>query len=166
MLLVIDCLFLFLSSFLNPLWHPEHPRYLQRCCVKFDLSNYWSYQIKVSKSLKQILKFSFEPKMTWKIWRISALCTVKCLRAKILQIFRVIFGSNENFKICFRDLLTFSISLKLKTLLGSGTRLFISQYTLGVFLNLAHLRKSQWSEILSKWVFSFSCIFCVKNSIF
>ena len=54
--------------------------------------------LKVSKSRKQILKFSFEPKMTRKIWRISALCTVKTLRAEILQFFWVIFGSNENFK--------------------------------------------------------------------
>ena len=59
--------------------------------------------LKVSKSRKQILKFSFEPKMTRKIWRISALCTVKTLRAEILQIFWVIFGSNENW-----DLPTFS----------------------------------------------------------
>ena len=64
--------------------------------------------LKVSKSQKQILKFSFEPKKTRKICWISALCTVKTLRAEILQIFWVIFGSNENFKICFRDLLTFN----------------------------------------------------------
>ena len=66
------------------------------------------YWLKVSKSRKQILKFSFEPKMTRKIWRISALRDFTVHRAEILQIFWVIFGSNENFKICFRDLLTFS----------------------------------------------------------
>ena len=36
--------------------------------------------------------------------------TVKTLRAEILQIFRVNFGSNENFKVCFRDHLTFSVN--------------------------------------------------------
>ena len=38
-LLVIDCLPLFLFPFLNPrtpgvLWHPQHPRYLQLCYLK------------------------------------------------------------------------------------------------------------------------------------
>ena len=49
------------------------------------------------------------------IWRISALCTMKTLRAEILQIFWVNFGSNENFKICFRDLLTFSMYPRILT---------------------------------------------------
>ena len=30
-------------------------------------------------------------------------------RAEIQKYFRSFFGSNENFKICFRDLLTFSL---------------------------------------------------------
>ena len=47
-----------------------------------------SLAIKVSKSRKQILKFSFEPKNERKYF-----CSF--------------FGSNEKFKICFRDLLTF-----------------------------------------------------------
>ena len=33
----------------------------------------------------------FSKKWLWKIWRISALCTIKTLRAEILQIFWVIF---------------------------------------------------------------------------
>ena len=97
--------------------------------------------IKVSKSWKQILKFSLEPKNERKYFCISALASKKNpkkwlkqkikaqkdyfdaiyhnkvliflirppleARAKIQKYFRSFFGSNENFKICFRDLLTF-----------------------------------------------------------
>ena len=49
--------------------------------------------LKVSKFRKQIDLFSFEPK------------TERNIRA---EIFRLVFGSNENRKICFRNLLTFN----------------------------------------------------------
>ena len=41
-------------------------------------------------------------------------------RAEIQKYFRWFFGSNENFKICFRDLLTFSCSLALVHLITSS----------------------------------------------
>ena len=53
--------------------------------------------------------------MTQKIWRSSAPRVFIVHRAEIFQIFWVIFGSNENFKICFRDLLTFSVTVLFKS---------------------------------------------------
>ena len=54
-------------------------------------------KVKVSKYRKQISKFSFEPKNEQKI---SSLVFLKLFS----------FGSNEDFEICFRYLLTFSFS--------------------------------------------------------
>ena len=65
------------------------------------------WQLKVRLSQNGFTKSSILQNMIRKIWRIPSLCTIKTLRAEILQIFRVIFGSNENFQIWFWDLLTF-----------------------------------------------------------
>ena len=54
------------------------------------------------------MKSSIFQKMTRKIWRISALCTRKTLRAEILQIFRVIFWKINDFINSFWLNLTFS----------------------------------------------------------
>ena len=92
--------------------------------------------LKVSKSRKQILKFSFEPENERIYFCISALAYKKrsnqkssVSQIKILQLAvgsaliflfdlfleareeikkSFVFGSNENLKICFRDLLTFN----------------------------------------------------------
>ena len=53
--------------------------------------------LKVSKSGKQISKFSFAPKNE----------PLFKTRAEIQKYFRSFFSSNKNFRICFRDLLTF-----------------------------------------------------------
>ena len=64
----------------------------------------------------------------------------KTLRAEILQFFRVIFGSNENFKICFRDLLTFTLlahflcSMSKKKVVSNPQSLLIGQSNVRYFL--------------------------------
>ena len=65
-------------------------------------SNVLSFRdiLKVSKSRKQIWKFSFEPKITQKIWRISALRVFTVHRAEILQFSWVIFWKNWRFNKC------------------------------------------------------------------
>ena len=60
--------------------------------------------LKVSKSWKQILKFSFEPKRERKYFCISVLASKNSQKNKF-------FGVNENFKICFWDLLTFNTEI-------------------------------------------------------
>ena len=103
-----------------------------------------TYLVKVSKTWKHILKFSFEPKKR-KYFCISALASKKRSNEEnrgtlchlledfiltlillffhltsfyrlgqkykniIQKYFLSFFGANENFKICFRDLLTFSL---------------------------------------------------------
>ena len=57
--------------------------------------------LKVRLSQNEFMKSSIFQKMPRKIWRICALCTVKTLRAEILQIFWDIFGSSENLKFAF-----------------------------------------------------------------
>ena len=58
------------------------------------------------------MKSSIFQKMTRKIWRISALCTIKTLRAEILQIFGVIFWKIDDFINSFWLNLTFSPHLR------------------------------------------------------
>ena len=62
-----------------------------------------SDMIKVSISRKKILKFSLEPKNDLFLEA----------RGETQKYFRSFFGSNENFKICFWDLLTFMQKIKL-----------------------------------------------------
>ena len=58
------------------------------------------HSVKVSKFKKQIFLFSFEPKNPF----LEA-------RAAIKNNFIGVFGSNENKKICFRNWLTFPLSM-------------------------------------------------------
>ena len=60
--------------------------------------------LKVSKSRKQILKFSFESKASENIFLNFSLQA----RAEKQKQIRLFFGLNENFETCFWDLLTFS----------------------------------------------------------
>ena len=64
--------------FMKPSFLPKWSGFLP--CVKVRLSQ---------NGFVEIIKF---PKKTQKIWRISALCTIKSLRAEILQISRSFFG--------------------------------------------------------------------------
>ena len=65
-------------------------------CTKSQIKSEWIYEI-----------VNFQ-KMTWKIWRISALRVFTVHRAEIVQIFRVIFWKIDDFICPFWLNLTFS----------------------------------------------------------
>ena len=58
----------------------------------------------MAKSRKQILKFSIAPKTNQSFFLFDLFFEA---RAEIQKYFCSFFSSNENFEICFRDLLTF-----------------------------------------------------------
>ena len=64
--------------------------------------------LKVKLSQNGFMKSSIFQKMTQTIWRISALCTIKTLRAEILQIFFGNFLENVDFINSFWLNLTFN----------------------------------------------------------
>ena len=72
---------------------------LDRRCVYWDVkTNAWSSDkcTVVSENADEV------------ICQFDHLTKFKRARAEIQKIFSLIFGSNENFKICFRDQLAFS----------------------------------------------------------
>ena len=82
---------LFFRSEFLPEKQPASPIFHLENKITSDWPTNQTILLKVRLSQNGFMKSSIFQKMNQKIWRISALCTVKTLRAEILQIFRVIF---------------------------------------------------------------------------
>ena len=124
--------------------------------VKGQIKSEWIYEI-----------INFQ-KLTRKIWRISVLCTIKTLRAKILQIFRVIFWKIDDFINSFWLNLTFTLSTYSRSLVQIWIKfiIFKGQEISVDFILVINSSKKSPQKIASKmWQNqkSKSILFCAQN---
>ena len=125
-------------------------------------------KLKVRLNQNGFMESSIFQKMTPKIWRISVLCTIKTLRAKILQIFRVIFWKIDDFINSFWLNLTFTLSTYSRSLVQIWIKfiIFKGQEISVDFILVINSSKKSPQKIASKmWQNqkSKSILFCAQN---